>query len=68
MPYKRGPKKKFPSKNGSGTVFSTSDKKNFLNYTEFGEEFFCSNEDPNGMYTGFPVEKNEIPTQDADDL
>lgn len=24
--------------------------------------------DPNGSYTGRPIERNEIPTQDADDL
>ncbi len=27
-----------------------------------------SKEDPNGMYTGLPVEYGEIPVQDADDL
>ena len=69
IPYKHGPKKKFPPKNGSRTVFSASDRmKNNMNYTEFGEEFFYSHEDPNGMYTGFPADRNEIPTQDADDL
>ncbi len=24
--------------------------------------------DPNGSYTGVPLNKNEVPTQDADDL
>ncbi len=24
--------------------------------------------DPNGSYTGVPINKNEVPTQDADDL
>ena len=24
--------------------------------------------DPNGSYTGVPEDKNEVPTQDADDL
>lgn len=27
-----------------------------------------SHTDPNGSYTGKPLDKNEIPTQDADDL
>ena len=27
-----------------------------------------SKEDPNGMYTGLPVEYGEVPVQDADDL
>ncbi len=27
-----------------------------------------SKEDPQGSYTGLPVEEGEIPTQDADDL
>lgn len=27
-----------------------------------------SKEDPNGMYTGLPIEYGEIPVQDADDL
>ncbi|MBQ2916537.1 MAG: hypothetical protein IJE51_07075 [Clostridia bacterium] len=69
IPYKNGPKKKLPNRKGTGTVFSTSDKKkNKVNFTEFGEEFFYSHEDPNGMYTGIPTDKNEVPTQDADDL
>ncbi len=29
---------------------------------------FVSNFDPNGSYTGVPVDKNEKPIQDADDL
>lgn len=36
--------------------------------TEFGAELFYSDEDPNGMYTGVPKDKTEIPVQDADDL
>ena len=68
-PYKEGPKKKLPGKNSSGTVFSTAGKnKNKINFTEFGEEFFYSHEDPNGMYTGVPADKYEVPTQDQDDL
>ena len=27
-----------------------------------------SKEDPQGSYTGLPVEEGEVPTQDADDL
>lgn len=27
-----------------------------------------SNEDPNGSYTGIPLNENEVPVQDADDL
>ncbi len=68
-PYKQGPKKKLPGKNGSETVFSTfENKKNSMNYTDFGEELFYSHEDPNGMYTGIPTDKYEVPTQDVDDL
>lgn len=69
-PYKDGPKKKLPGKNSSGTVFSTSQKnrKKKVDLTEFGSELFYSHEDPNGMYTGYPHDPNEVPVQDQDDL
>lgn len=68
-PYKQGPNKKLPGKNVPGTVFSTSGKKKKqIDYTEFGEELFYSHEDPNGMYTGVPTDRHEVPVQDADDL
>ena len=69
-PYKNGPKKKLPGKSNSCTAFSTSHKhtKKQTDLTEFGAELFYSHEDPNGMYTGFPADPNEVPTQDQDDL
>ena len=68
--YKNGPKKKLPGKNTSETIFSTSGRKNGRknDLTEFGSELFYSHEDPNGMYTGYPKDPNEVPVQDQDDL
>ncbi|MBQ4116098.1 MAG: hypothetical protein IJD37_01840 [Clostridia bacterium] len=67
-PYKQGPKKKLPGKFSTNTVFSSHKKRRDVDLTEFGDELFYSNEDPNGMYTGIPKDRNEVPVQDADDL
>lgn len=69
-PYKNGPKKKLPGNKTPGTVFSTSKKckKTQEDLSEFGAELFYSHEDPNGMYTGYPTDPNEVPMQDQDDL
>lgn len=69
LPKKSIHSKKLPGKHFPKTVYSTSEKnKQISEFTEFGEEFFFSKEDPNGMYTGFPTDKYETPVQDADDL
>ena len=69
IPYKHDPSKKLPGKAVPGTVFSTAYKaKKKIDCSEFGEEFFNSHEDPFGMYTGHPADKNDTPMQDADDL
>ena len=69
-PYRNGQKKKLPGKKVSETIFSNSKKcnKKQAELCEFGAELFYSHEDPNGMYTGYPADPNEVPMQDQDDL
>lgn len=67
---KKGEKKKLPGKKSAnklefGGCASYASK---TNDAEMGEEDFFSKEDPQGMYTGKPVNPEDAPVQDADDL
>lgn len=66
-PSKKDRKQTFPGKGSFPKSFPTATNKT-THHAEIGDELFYSNEDPFGMYTGIPTNKNETPVQDADDL